>query len=72
MSKVILKFNAPESCMRCVIRMTCLCTVRNKEAKHYTRSRHPDCPLQIEEEKEEPYCVRCGWYKSQCICEEAK
>ena len=53
MSKAILEFPAPESCMRCDIRMTRLCTVHNKEAKRYTASRHPDCPLRIELSDEE-------------------
>jgi len=57
MSKATLEFDAPESCAGCNLTGSGFCCMGTTEAiTDYTTSRHPDCPLRIEEDK----CVYCG------------
>jgi len=50
MSKAILEFDAPESCDACREIEIINCK-HKKYPVYYTISRHPDCPLRIEEDK---------------------
>ena len=55
MSKAILEFPAPESCRKCKIandfEKQWWCKFVKDSVTDYTTSRHPSCPLRIEEVK---------------------